>query len=276
MKILVTVEASASSQEYHHHACWAQLSYLAEHDRWKEKVCARREHTKNLPKIADGVTGFDPWEEEWTCIEEDRVGAHYWGDGPKWMCGVRYLADRPDCLVYSIGSNEQDDFERAIKRIAPQCEVHTFDPTVHADVMDERSKQGGYTFHLTGLGSQEQSGNVMKNGKLYTFEETLAQLGHNNRTIDVLKMDCENCEWKVLGEEIFGMIADKKLVVNQMQVEMHNYIAGAQQKKLIDFFENADRADMRVFHKEGITGGARGHFVWNTHSYREHGQKKYT
>ena len=54
----------------------------------------------------------------------DRIGKKYWGDGPKFICGAEYLA-KVDCLVYSFGSNLDDQFEKGLLGVAPNCEVST-------------------------------------------------------------------------------------------------------------------------------------------------------
>jgi Methyltransferase domain len=70
------------------------------------------------------LTAFDDWEPEYNCEIEDRVGVPYYGDGPKFVCGTEFLKQK-DCLVYSLGSFQQDGFERAILARAPNCEVRT-------------------------------------------------------------------------------------------------------------------------------------------------------
>jgi Methyltransferase domain len=47
----------------------------------------------------------------------------YYGDGPKFVCGLEFLRNKTDCLVYSIGSNQEDGFERGVLKVAPNCEV---------------------------------------------------------------------------------------------------------------------------------------------------------
>jgi Methyltransferase domain len=47
----------------------------------------------------------------------------YYGDGPKFVCGLAFLRNKTDCLVYSIGSNQEDGFERGVLKVAPNCEV---------------------------------------------------------------------------------------------------------------------------------------------------------
>jgi Methyltransferase domain len=48
----------------------------------------------------------------------------YYGDGPKFVCGLAFLRNKTDCLVYSIGSNQDDSFERSVLKVAPNCEVN--------------------------------------------------------------------------------------------------------------------------------------------------------
>ena len=58
-------------------------------------------------------------------------------------------------------------------------QVHVFDPTVTEAEMAVKSAEGGYTFHMFGLGSQAQSdrGTVLKYGPLYTLHQVMEQLG---------------------------------------------------------------------------------------------------
>ena len=77
------------------------------------------------------------------------------------------------------------------------CEVNSFDPTVY---LPERLAPN-VTFHQWGL----QAGNIpqedmQKNygsfkGPLYSLQTVIARLGHHNRRISILKIDCEGCEW---------------------------------------------------------------------------------
>ena len=78
--------------------------------------------TREEPLTRDAATlreAHDIIEPEWVCESEFRLGnnskgeaaAFSMGDGPKFVCGADLLATMPDCLVYSIGSNWQWDFE---------------------------------------------------------------------------------------------------------------------------------------------------------------------
>ncbi|KAG5190733.1 methyltransferase domain-containing protein [Tribonema minus] len=243
----------------------ATCSALYEEDiqRWRRRACLRRQRTKEL-KLGMSATiwSWDSWEPEGGCRLEDRVGEVYWGDGPKFVCGTEYLRDKPDCLVYSIGSSTTDSFELGLLAVAPNCEVHTFDPTVSAEVMAEKSAAGHYQFHLMGLGSQQQSdANVMLDrGPLKTLQEMMQELGHVGRTIDVFKIDCEGCEWSTLQDQLMKPMRHGDLKIGQMQIEVH--LAPLGKKPLpgiISFFEDADAAGLRVFHKERNHWGCDGY-----------------
>ncbi len=136
----------------------------------------------------------------WTCLGLDRVGDVM--DGGKWLCdpsGFPPAADsgaavteaereEKECIVYSFGSNLQFDFESAIHRHAPQCEIHIFDPTVSP--RDDRPPVPEFvTYHYVGLGSKsnpEGKGfTVAGLGKVESLGDAMIRLGHTH--IDLLK-----------------------------------------------------------------------------------------
>ena len=137
-----------------------------------------------------------------TCPHVERVGGH--DDGPKWTCDPhRLLLQQHDCLVYSIGSEGKYEWEDGlIKKIGRHCEIHIFDPGNYARPNDV--ERNNIHYHKLGLGSSYDSDykasislNALKGKQpdLKTFPEILKTLGHENRTIDVFKIDCERCEW---------------------------------------------------------------------------------
>ena len=64
------------------------------------------------------------YEPEFVCMHERRIGKL--GDGGKWICDPHRIAKQDDCLVYSIGSNNDFSFEQAIlDNIGQHCEIHT-------------------------------------------------------------------------------------------------------------------------------------------------------
>ena len=69
------------------------------------------------------------FEPDFTCAHERRIGDPPSGDGPKWVCDPHRIRAKPDCLVYSVGSQGNFMFENAVrKQIGKHCEIHTFDP----------------------------------------------------------------------------------------------------------------------------------------------------
>jgi hypothetical protein len=181
------------------------------------------------------------------------------GDGPKFVCGIDLLASKEgNCLVYSVGSANMIDFEISIKHHLG-CETHTFDPTIDTFVGDEYA-----TFHPWGLG--EDGKEESTNGRNFTtmsLETIYSALGHNKkdnkRKIDIFKIDCEMCEWTVMLP-IFAAIASGNLEVDQIQIELHAFDSEiANEKSLKVFFEAADAAKMRIFHKERNQWGCEGY-----------------
>jgi hypothetical protein len=222
----------------------------------------RRDARRTSTKIArDKIELFDLYEPEAICFSDERfgqgkTGSRYqaFGDGPKFVCGVDLIASKKgDCLVYSVGSYNHIDFEVSVKQYL-DCETHTFDPTITTFVGDEFA-----TFHPWGLGNDGKKGRA--DGLQFTamsLETIYSKLGHKEkkRKIDILKIDCEGCEWTVMPP-IFAAIASGSLEVDQIQIELH--AAGVTEKSLKGFFEAADAAKMRIFHKERNHWGCDGY-----------------
>ena len=143
-----------------------------------------------------------------TRAREERVGPA--GEGGKWLCDPNRLRARgADCLIYSVGSFDDFSFEEAITRdVSSAREIHAFDHTVS----NPRNKPCGVHFHPLGLGgAREPDGSDLKG-----LADIVVALGHKGRTIDVLKIDCEGCEWST-----YGSWFDADVRVDEMLVEIH-------------------------------------------------------
>lgn len=215
---------------------------------------------------------WNAYEPEWVCESEERLGALLertkdtgpiaiaverraaFGDGPKWVCGLDVLAVNRSCLVYSIGSHNDYGFEMAVKTVHPHCEIHTFDPTLGMVPGDGGATFLGATysqFHDVGLGEQPGLGATDREAwrrKLRPLLDIMGELGHAGRTIDILKIDCESCEWTAL-KPAFAALAEGRLRIGQLQIEMH-LVKKTSQDDIDRFMDAADRAGLRVFHKE--------------------------
>lgn len=115
------------------------------------------------------------------------------------------------CLVYSFGIHESYEWEEKMASFY-SCEVHAFDPTMN----HKTNLAPGVTFHKMGLqdhpitssssSSTRRSRNTTNAAEyqaidptlLFSLETIRKQLGHEHRTLQVLMLDCEGCEWGVL------------------------------------------------------------------------------
>ena len=180
------------------------------------------------------------------------------------------------CLVYNVGSNNEISFEKAVyehivwntkndddndssQQDQQRCEIHTFDPTLSGEYIGYKYSK----FHPWGFCTDNETVSYASGRiefKTYSFDTVYNKmLNHTNRIIDIFKIDCEGCEFAVMVP-IFDMIAQGKLQINQILIEMHSF--GMTREKyhsqIIPFFEAADKAKMRLFHKERNHWGCQG------------------
>ncbi len=236
---------------------------------WRRTLPDKSNPMYEKQKEADAIRQekyiFDLFEPEAVCLTEERFGGSSskrykaFGDGPKFACGVDYVHELykgkegtdGNCLVYSIGSNNQIDFEVAVKEQIG-CEIHTFDPTLKAPFVGDRYAE----FHPWGLG---KDGEVVKFKTKFTtksLESIMKELNHINRKIDIFKIDCEGCEYDVMPP-VFDAIAQGQLQIDQILIEMHR--TPNSYEVLAHFFEAADKAGYRITHKERNHWGCNGY-----------------
>jgi len=190
------------------------------------------------------------FEPEFTCPHEFRLGKL--GDGGKWVCDpYRILADTGNgkdaegkCLVYSVGSNGNFDFEvEALKHVSPDCEIHTFDAMKQGrrkDFAAIAEKIQGITFHHTGVGPTSQRQSHFKR-----FGDIIVDLGHQNRVIDLMKIDCERCEYAQYKQWLEDW-KETNVLVRQVMLEVHN----SDYPGVVDIFNVFQKAGYVLFHKE--------------------------
>lgn len=167
------------------------------------------------------------WEPSIRCFEDVRVGPH--GDGGKWLCDPECFLQSGNCTVWSIGSNNQFGFELAM---APYgCDIHTFDHTVAHPNPPE-----GVSFWPYGASGVDGEG--------VKSLETLKDLSNTTGIVDVLKIDCEGCEFEVFSDpKTLEFISNN---VRQIMVEVH-FKNSAQTEQLA---QSLTDAGFRVFSKE--------------------------
>lgn len=147
------------------------------------------------------------------CPNLSKVGSQ--GDGGKLICGLDEIVDTPDnpCVVYSIGGNNQWDFEADIVK-RTTCKVFTFDCTVEGRVPGDL--QDRVEYHKICLGTNTEGAAEGSTQKFMRLGEIMQMLGHDHITL--LKMDIEGYEYSVLYE-----IFDEKGVAlpEQISFELH-------------------------------------------------------
>eukprot|EP00980_Cylindrotheca_fusiformis_P027878 scaffold22560_cov135-Cylindrotheca_fusiformis.AAC.89 len=227
-------------------------------DHWallKERTRNRQNHFKpenpshNIQKPkAWYQENFEP---DFTCLHERRIGGM--GDGPKWVCDPHRLLDpKKDCLVYSVGSRGEFDFEESIQsEIGMHCEIHTFDPEMQGEPYGPLAPPG-VKYHNWGFRSEGDptaqnnqarfNPNIRLNkGTFKTMKETVQELGHDGRVIDIFKIDCDGCEWTTY-EEWFSSGA----TLRQILVEVHRTPPDIVNKFFLEF----QKHNYVTFHKE--------------------------
>lgn len=128
---------------------------------------------------------FDPFV---SCPDNQKV-ARYGGsgDGGKLLCPS--LLQQTNCVVYSLGSNNNFDFEQDILG-RTSCKVATFDCTSQSRTLGPR-----HTFVSKCLGSEERM--ASDPSKWVTLQQAMNELGHSSITL--LKIDIEAFEYDVLS-----------------------------------------------------------------------------
>jgi Methyltransferase domain len=136
-------------------------------------------------------------------------------DGMKSVCMEPSMAPEPsNCLVYSFGINYEWSFDKDFEGYG--CQIYAFDPSMDQPDFDYSNH---IHFFREGIGYEDTNGsrNTWKLNTLESIYERLKPI-HGNRPIDILKIDVEGAEWKVIPQLIqSGMLKH----VRQLALEIH-------------------------------------------------------
>ena len=129
-------------------------------------------------------------------------------DGHKYACGLLHVKSQP--IVYSFGSNRQQDFEKAILSYRPDSLIYVFDiEASHLPSLADRDPKITYT--TLGLGPRVNVGD-----KMSLVHEIMKSYNHTH--IDVLKIDIEGAEFGWLQHEP----AQTFTRIGQLLIEVHD------------------------------------------------------
>ena len=147
-------------------------------------VCA-----KTIPGVVDGVRYIAPVDSLMPCASLAQFGQSLTaGDTAKWLCEGNALLNDTDCVVYSLGSNNQFEFEESVLAQFKHCHMYTFDctssppPTPIPRLHFERSCVGDT--------------DAVIQGRQYHTLQSLMSANHHS-SVSLLKMDIETYEFDV-------------------------------------------------------------------------------
>lgn len=150
---------------------------------------------------------------DFKCTKKQSFGAP--GLGVYEICMAPGLQPKPhDCLVYSFGVSNDWSFDEAMAQYG--CEVHSFDPSIG---LEDHQHSPNVTFHNAGLWGSNVAVNV-KGWTLKRLSTIRKQLGHEQRVIDILKIDVEGGEWPFLRDVLYKN-SSQLSTVRQILTELH-------------------------------------------------------
>lgn len=153
---------------------------------------------------------------------------------------------------YSVGCNGVFDFELAIQKILPNCEIHVFDFTDYSARIPRGLKVQYHSWGLKPVNdvnvtvstSAPFAQNTLWRSKpeldWKTFPEVIQLLGHTGKVIEIFKIDCEGCEWYTYKDWL-----QSDVLIRQILVEVHGT-----PPHVDDFFKHIHSHDYVMFHKE--------------------------
>lgn len=151
--------------------------------------------------------------------------------------------EKAGCLVYSVGSGGKWQFEDGMyERLNGLCEIHVFDPGNWAKERSDLESRNVH-FHKWGFKSSydDKYKPVVNYGEFFTVKDTIKKLGHEGRTIDIFKIDCEFCEWFCFRD---WFVEDIRILL----VETHSLPEDKQ--VALDYFYGFQKANFFLYHKE--------------------------
>ena len=86
--------------------------------------------------------------------------------------------------------------------------------------------------------------------EMLTFQETLNRLGHENRVIDIWKLDCEKCEWSSYKDWIGGNIRQIIIEVHGVPSPLGPNDAHHRAMNVSDFFDAFQNNGFALYFKE--------------------------
>lgn len=208
------LDASVNTDEFRKHHVMAASSY-----RHQEKL-AERYYKNQLTERTrtENYTLYVHLNANYPCIHGTvPVGADSEAstlDGHKFACGIHQIKSSP--IVYSFGSNQQQDFEESILSYRPDTNIYTYDIR-ESNLPVEAKRNPKIVYTAVGLGLPSNASDAPK---MMLIHEMMKQ--HNHKYIDILKVDIEGAEYSWVASEPLETF-DR---IGQLLIEVHNFNHG--------------------------------------------------
>jgi len=194
-------------------------------DSWMANLALHQQKAASASMFRHTHDRFFPFDANMaTCKSTTCVGGTCRADTSKIVCGLEQLTEQQQCVVYSIGGNNQWEFELDILRKTP-CQVHTFDCTGPAGRFQQPNNPNLY-FHHVCLGTQHEDApkscvGKKKCGETWTLLDMQQHLNHDR--IDLFKIDIEGYEWNLLESwpELSDAASANMVLPMQILIEIH-------------------------------------------------------
>ena len=188
---------------------------------------------------------WDFFPPAWNCPWRERLGR--FSEGGKVVCNVDAL-NRRDAVVYSYGVRDDISFELSLTD-RTNVTIYTFDPTVsrlpHSHPRIE--------FNEIGL-------SATTSGKMESLEYTMRRLGH--RRIDLLKVDCEGCEWQAFTSNVLQHVDQLLIELHFQQHTSNNAGNSSYVREVFELFEILEESGLYPFSWEVNPSGYFGQKPW--------------
>ena len=145
-------------------------------------------------------------------LGEDTPGSAY--DGHKFSCGIMHI--KTDPIVYSFGSNQQQDFEVAVLHQRPDARIWTHD-LLESNLPNPKDRLPMINYTATALGPSSQNNG---NQKFKLLKDFMKERGHTY--IDILKVDIESGEFPWIANEPLEIFTR----IGQLMIEVHRPYGG--------------------------------------------------
>ncbi|XP_069140174.1 uncharacterized protein [Argopecten irradians] len=191
------------------------------------------------------------------CKKLTPMGDH--GRGGWDLCADKPYSPTVPCLTYSFGSADDWAFDSAMANHFG-CEVHSFDPryqntnsenNTSSDLISINNRAGTVLYHNSAL--WDKNTNIRRpDGQTWTgvtLKTIKKKLRHLNKQLDVLRIDIDSSEWKVLPSLKKKISSGLLRQVKQLLLELHGDVddGGEQYRHRLIILRNLHDLGFRSF-----------------------------